>query len=80
MSYGRLEIGDAFASYLRDALPLERCRQIAEREDGFSPDLWRELAAGGWLELGSPEMAVPFAEVVGVSEAVERNGCPGRCR
>jgi acyl-CoA dehydrogenase len=77
MSYGRLEIRDAFAAYLRDALPLERCRQIAEREGGFSPALWRELAAGGWLELGSPEMAVPFAEVASVSEAVGARRLPG---
>jgi alkylation response protein AidB-like acyl-CoA dehydrogenase len=70
MSYGRFEIGDAFSAYLSDALPFERRREIAEREGGFSPDLWQELAASGWLELGSPETGLPFAEVASVAEAV----------
>jgi alkylation response protein AidB-like acyl-CoA dehydrogenase len=77
MSYGRREIGDAFAAYVRDALPFERCRGIAEHEGGFSAELWQELAAGGWLELGSPELGLPFSEVASASEAAGVQQLPG---
>lgn len=34
---------------LDDVMPQTRFRQICEDGDGFSPEAWRDLAAGGWL-------------------------------
>jgi acyl-CoA dehydrogenase len=77
MSYGSYEIGRAFADQVSGLLPFDRRREIAEQEGGFSPQLWSELAAGGWLELGSQDEPLPFEEVLSAAEAAGVYLVPG---
>jgi acyl-CoA dehydrogenase len=77
MSYATYEVGRAFADHLSSLLPFEKRRAIAEREGGFSPELWSELAASGWLELGSPEEPLGFDEVLSAAEVAGAHLVPG---
>lgn len=74
---GLSEVRAAFAEFLAGELPFERCRAVCEQEDGFSPELWRAVAEGGWLEVGLGDEALPFAESVGIAEEAGKYLLPG---
>ncbi len=41
--------------FLDEACPLEEVRKISESPEGFSPELWKQIAELGWLGLTVPE-------------------------
>lgn len=61
MSYARHEIGDAFAGQLG--------AEPTGDQEGFAPGVWRNLAGGGWLELGDASQGLPFGEIASAVEA-----------
>ena len=59
MNFGFTEEQQIFRSEVRKFLdsnaPLEEVRRIMETPEGYSPELWKEMAAMGWLGLLVPE-------------------------
>jgi len=59
MNFGFTEEQEMLRSEARKFLdsraPLDEVRRIMESEDGYSPELWREMAQLGWLGLLVPE-------------------------
>ena len=41
--------------FLDESCPLERVRALGETAEGFSPDLWKQIAELGWTGLAIPE-------------------------
>jgi len=41
--------------YLEREWPLARVRELQENENGFQPELWRQMAEMGWLGMAIPE-------------------------
>jgi alkylation response protein AidB-like acyl-CoA dehydrogenase len=41
--------------YLDEKCPMERVRELMDTEEGYSPELWSEMAELGWLGLLIPE-------------------------
>ena len=42
-------------SFLAENCPTSFVRQMMEDERGYKPELWKEMAALGWLGLAFPE-------------------------
>ena len=51
----QLQIQDAARQFFRARCPSEVVRQVEERDVGYLPDLWREMADLGWLGITFPE-------------------------
>lgn len=77
MTYAAYDLGQAFGEQLQGLMPFERCREIAERHDGFSPDLWKEIASSGWLEIGAGGDDAPFEAVLSTCEVAGTHLLPG---
>jgi alkylation response protein AidB-like acyl-CoA dehydrogenase len=43
------------SDFLTDKLPKTTVKEIEESEQGYSPDLWKEMAGLGWMGLAFPE-------------------------
>lgn len=73
------EIGRAFAEVLRAEVPFDRLRAVAEEERGYSPELWRALAQGGWLQIGlrNADDPLSFTDVLSACEQVGVSPVPG---
>lgn len=60
--------------YLTANAPLELCRQVLESEAGYSEDLWKGVAAMGWLGTAIPERhggaGFGYLELVLVAEEI----------
>jgi alkylation response protein AidB-like acyl-CoA dehydrogenase len=46
----------SFSEFLNKECPIETVRESLESEKGFSPGIWKKIAALGWLGLGYPEV------------------------
>ena len=46
---------DSAAKFLSNECPFSEVKQIEESEEGYSPDLWRQIAELGWTGLLFPE-------------------------
>ncbi len=59
MNFGFTEEQEIFRAEVRKFLdanaPLEEVRRIMETPEGYSPELWKEMASMGWLGLLVPE-------------------------
>src|SRR3546814_11193249 len=65
---------DSVAKFLGARYDIERRREIAASEAGWSRDIWREMAELGLLAAAIPAEAGGFAE--GIEEAlVDMEGC-----
>ena len=70
------------AEFVRERSPLARLRELRDRRDprGFSPSLWKEMAALGWVGITLPEeyggSGMGLSELTLVLEALGRNLAP----
>jgi acyl-CoA dehydrogenase len=70
------------ADFVAEHSPISRFRQLRESRsaDGFSPELWREMAALGWVGIPFPESVggadMGLAELAVVMEALGRTLAP----
>ena len=59
-------------NFCREKSPMEKVRKLMETEDGFDPDVWREIADLGWLAIAIPEefggVGLSLAETAPVME------------
>jgi alkylation response protein AidB-like acyl-CoA dehydrogenase len=49
------ELRSQARDYLADRFPAERVAELADSEEGWDPESWRELAELGWLGVSIPE-------------------------
>jgi alkylation response protein AidB-like acyl-CoA dehydrogenase len=70
------------ADFVRERSPVSRVRELRDRRDpvGFSPALWKEMAALGWVGILVPEAhggaGMGFADLAVVLEALGRTLAP----
>jgi len=55
LSEEQIMLKDSAAQFLAEQLPKTRVRELFESEDGFAPDIWRQMAQLGWTGLIIPE-------------------------
>ena len=67
--------------FLTDKLPKAVVKEIEESELGYSPELWREMAEGGWVGLVFPEKygggEMGFLDLAVLLEEMGRACLPG---
>ena len=70
------QLGETARGFVAGKSSLKRIRALRDGEDadGFSRDLWREMAALGWLGIVIPEehdgIGLGYMELMGVMEAL----------
>lgn len=67
--------------FLTDKLPKTVVKEIEESEEGYSPELWREMAGLGWMGLSFPEKYggadMSFLDLAVLLEEMGRACLPG---
>ncbi len=67
--------------FLEAEVPKDVVRELAESEEGYSPELWQKIAELGWIGLNIPEeydgMGMNFLDLVILLEEVGYNLLPG---
>lgn len=67
--------------FLTDKLPKTMVKEIEESEEGYSPELWREMANLGWMGLAFPEQYggadMSFLDLAVLLEETGRACLPG---
>ena len=67
--------------FLVSELPKSKIKEIEESEEGHSTEVWRKMAALGWMGLIIPEdyggMGYSFQDLTVLLEEMGRNICPG---
>ncbi len=68
-------------SFLTDKLPKKMVKEIEESEQGYSPELWKEMAGLGWMGLVFPEKYgggdMTFLDLAVLLEEMGRACLPG---
>ncbi len=85
MNFGFTEEQDLLRAEVRKFLdeqcPMEEVRRIAQTPEGYSPELWKQLAEMGWLGLTIPEQyggaGLSLIDLIVVLEEVGRSLLPG---
>ena len=71
----------AARDFLADRCPPSRVRQMLESAEGYSPELWREMAGLGWMGLAFPEeyggSGMGFIDLAILLEEMGRACLPG---
>ncbi len=71
---------DSASKFLTNECPYDRVKELEESEEGYAPDLWRQMAELGWLGLLFPEeyggYGGQFIDLVIIQEAIGRALCP----
>ncbi|MBW2091282.1 MAG: acyl-CoA/acyl-ACP dehydrogenase [Deltaproteobacteria bacterium] len=71
---------DSASKFLTKECPYARVKELEESEEGYAPDLWRQMAELGWLGLLFPEeyggYGGQFVDLAIVQEAIGTALCP----
>lgn len=73
----QIELLDVATNFCRDKSPIDAVRAAMTSESGYDADLWKEIAALGWLAIAIPAefggIGLSVAEIVPISEQMGRN-------
>jgi alkylation response protein AidB-like acyl-CoA dehydrogenase len=80
LSSDQLALRDAARELLDVRASSEQVRKMLTGDDGYDVDLWREMAAQGWLAIDVPEseggLGLGFVEVAVLAEEIGRHVAP----
>ena len=80
LSADQLALRDAARDLLDARASTDHVRKVLDAEEGYDPELWREMAAQGWLAIEVPEdvggLGLGFVEVAVLAEEVGRHVAP----
>lgn len=76
LSEEQADLLDAAEKFCREKSPIEKVRRLMEDERGYDTNVWKEIAALGWLGIAIPEeyggVGLSLAEVAPVMEQMGR--------
>ena len=77
LSEEQAQLIDIAASFCRDKSPVDEVRALLEKDIGYNPDIWQEIAELGWLGIGIPDtyggIGLGLGEIVPIVEQMGRN-------
>ncbi|MDX6285199.1 MAG: hypothetical protein QOG53_684 [Frankiales bacterium] len=80
LSADQIALRDAARELLDARASSDRVRKVLDAEEGYDADLWREMAAQGWLAIDVPEsdggLGLGFVEVAVLAEEIGRHVAP----
>ena len=80
LSADQIALRDAARELLNVRASSERVRKVLDTEAGYDAELWREMAAQGWLAIDVPEsdggLGLGFVEVAVLAEEIGRHVAP----